>query len=629
MSARSMDLADKGWSMQSQRVDRRAQCRLRSAMSLAVPDCIRVNVGVAVTVAIVSFAVSAGVAQNPTVARDQSPSGQSIEAQVDTLFAQWNKPDSPGCSVAVGQNGAVVYERGYGMANLELGVPIGPTSVFEAASISKAFTATSMMLLTQRGRVSIDDEVRKYIPEWSDERHRVTLRHLLSHTGGLRDVFLLVELAAPHRPGGDVNEWLVHLLARQRGLNFTPGSDFQYNNGAYVVLAEIVKRVSGQSLGDFAEVNIFKPLGMSHSRFQDDGTTIVPNRVSGYYREGGDLRQAVGQAHPPIGNSGLLSTARDLLLWLQNFADARVGDAGLLSQMQTPAVIAGGYKGTYGLGLEVGEDHGLKTIGHGGGGGGWGAYAVRYPDHGLNVALLCNLDEIGWTVGALARSVARLYLDAAARSTSTPPEDLPRVSLSPEQLASKAGLYRDPVNGTIGRVFVRDGRLMASADPSEEGQVFEIVPISPNRFVIPGTPIVAEFIPPAGGRPQEIRVTGAGPKPQVSRQVTGSFSPSPVELRAFAGEYSSPELEVRYIVAARDSRLIIRTPGRADIPLWPLLADTFYAPRLVDVVRFSRDRQNVVRGFTLHSEGAWGLRFDRAVSHARRARRVPALIAHP
>jgi CubicO group peptidase (beta-lactamase class C family) len=544
---------------------------------------------------------------DPTVARAQSPSGESVEARVDRLFAQWNKPDSPGCSVAVGRNGAVLYERRYGMANLELGVPIGPTSVFEAASISKAFTAMSILLLAQRGRLSIDDDVRKHIPEWSDTR--VTLRHLLSHTAGLRDVFLLVELAAPRRSGGDFNDWLVHLLARQRGLNFTPGSDFQYNNGAYVVLAEIVKRVSGQPLREFADANIFKPLGMTDSRFQDDGTRIVPHRASGYFGEGGELRQAVAQSHPPIGNSGLLSTPRDLLRWLENFSDARVGDRALLSQMHTPPVFAGGYKGTYGLGLEVGDDQGLKTIGHGGGGGGWGAYAVRYPDRGVNVVVLCNLDEIGWIAGTLARSVARLYFDGA--STSTAPVDPPRVSLTPEHLAGKAGLYRDPVNGTIGRVFVRDGKLLASTNPSGEGQVFELVPISPNRFVIPGTPIVAEFIPPAGGRPQEIRVTGAGPRPQISQQVTASFSPSPAELRAFAGEYSSDELEVTYTVAVRDSGLVLRTPGRADNPIRPLLPDTFHASQLVEVIRFSRDGDDVITGFTLHSEGAWGLRFER------------------
>jgi len=563
--------------MQSLRKDGRAKYHLRSAISLSISGGVRADVVVAIAVAIVSSTVSVGT-HDRAVARAQSPSAESIEARVDGLFAQWNKPDSPGCSVAVARNGAVVYERGYGMANLELGVPIGPTSVFEAASISKAFTAMSILLLAQRGRLSIDDEVRKHIPGWSDARHRVTLRHLLSHTGGLRDVFLLVELAAPRRPGGDFNDWLVHLLARQRGLNFTPGNDFQYNNGAYVVLAEIVKRVSGQPLRDFAEANIFKPLGMSHSRFQDDGTRIVPNRVSGYFRDGGELRQAVGQPHPPIGNSGLLSTARDLLQWLQNFSDARVGDRALLSQMQTPAVIAGGYKGTFGLGLEVGLDHGLTTIGHGGGGGGWGAYVVRYPDRGLNVAVLCNLDEIGWMAGGLARSVARLYFEDVAASKSIPPVDPPRVSLAPEQLATKAGLYRDPVNGTIGRVFIREGKLMASSNPSEEGQVFELVPISSNRFVIAGTPIVAEFIPPAGSRPQEIRVTGAAPKPQVSQQVTGSFSPSPAELRAFAGDYSSAELDVTYIVAARDSGLVIRTPGRADTPIRPILPDTFYAP---------------------------------------------------
>ena len=597
-------------SMQPLRTDDRGKYRLRPATFLSVSAGIRVDVGAAIAVAIVSVAVSVG-AQDPTIGRAQSSSGESIEARVDRLFAEWNKPDSPGCSVATGRNGAVLYERGYGMANLELGVPIRPTSVFEAASISKAFTAMSILLLAQRGRLSIDDEMRKHIPGWSDTSPRVTVRHLLSHTGGLRDVFLLVELAAPRRPGSDFNEWLVHLLARQRGLNFTPGEDFQYNNGAYVVLAEIVKRVSGQPLRDFAEVNIFQPLGMTHSRFLDDGTRIVPNRVSGYFREGGELRQAVGQPHPPIGNSGLLSTARDLLRWLQNFSDARVGDAALLSQMHTPADIAGGYKGMFGLGLEVGDDHGLKTIGHGGGGGGWGAHVVRYPDRGLNVAVLCNLDDIGWIAGSLARRVARLYLDDVAAATTMAPMDQPRLSLTPEQLASKAGLYRDPVNGTIGRIFVREGKLMASTTPGEEGQVFELTPISPNRFAIAGTPIVAEFTPPAGGRPQEIRVTGAGPKPQVSQRVTGSFSPSPAELRAFAGDYWSAELDVTYIVVAQDSGLVIRTPGRVDIPMQPLLPDTFYAPRLLEVVRFSRDREGVVTGFTLHSEGAWGLGFER------------------
>ena len=598
--------------MQSQRTEPRVKDRHRLATSRSARHRMQVDVIVGIAVAITALAVSVGLAQDRTVARPESASAESVQSRVDKLFAQWNKPDSPGCSVAVGRNSAVVFERGYGMANLELGIPVTPQSVFEAASISKAFTAMSIMLLAQQGRLSIDDEVRKHIPEWADAKHHLTVRHLLSHTSGLRDVFLLVELAAPRRPGSDFNDWLVHLLARQRGLNFTPGSDAQYNNGAYVVLAEIVKRVSGQPLREFAAVNIFKPLGMSQSRFQDDGTRIVPNRVSGYYREEGELRQAVLSLYPPIGNSGLLSTAHDLVLWLQNFSDARVGDPAVLSQMQTPAVIAGGYKGAFGLGLEIGEDHGLKTIGHGGGGGGWGAYAVRYPEQGVNVAVLCNLDEIGWTVGALARSVARLYLDVAP-AASTPPTDPPRVSLSPPQLASKAGLYRDPGNGTIGRVFVRDAKLMASTNPSDEGQVFELVPIGPDRFIIPGTPVVAEFIAPIAGRPQEIRVTGAGPKPQVSQLVTGSFSPSSAELRSFAGEYSSAELDVTYIVAQRDSGLVIRTPGRPDIPIRPLLPDTFYAPRLIDVIRFSRDRHGVVTGFTLHSEGAWGLEFQRAL----------------
>ena len=559
--------------------------------------------------------IAAGIAAAALIGASVVRAAQSVdsvESRVDKLFAEWNKPDSPGCSLAAARDGAVVLERTYGMANLELGVPIRPASVFEAASISKAFTATSVMLLAQRGRLSIEDEVRTHIPEWADTRHRLTIRHLLSHTGGLRDVFLLVELAGPRRPDSDFNEWLVQLLARQRGLNFTPGEDFQYNNGGYVVLAEIVRRVSGQPLREFAEANIFKPLGMRDSRFHDDGTRIVPNRASGYLRAGGELRQSVVPAHPPIGNSGLLTTAGDLLRWLQNFSDARVGEAALLSRMQTPATIAGGYTTPFGLGLEVGDDRGLKTIGHGGGGGGWGAYALRYPERGVNVAILCNLDDLGWVAGALARSVARLYLDdAAAAPAAALPPDPQRVSLTPEQLASKAGLYLDPRNGTIGRVFVRDGKLMASGNPTEEGQVFELAPLGPNRFTIPGTQVVAEFVPASAGRPQEIRVTGAGPRPQISQLISGSFVPSAADLRAFAGDYSSVDLAVTYTVAVRDSGLVLRVPGRADIPMQPVVADTFHARQLVDIVRFSRDRGGAVTGFTVHSDGAWGVAFER------------------
>ena len=172
----------------------------------------------------------------------------NLNAKVDALFAEWNKPDSPGCAVGISKNGTLLYEKGYGMASLEWGIPITPAAVFPAASISKQFTAMDIMLLAQRGKLSLDDDVQKYIPEWTDHGSRITIRHLLTHTSGLRDVFMLQGLAPPHEDGENPNDALLKILLRARGLKFAPGAQFQYNNGGYNLLGSIVKRISGQSL---------------------------------------------------------------------------------------------------------------------------------------------------------------------------------------------------------------------------------------------------------------------------------------------------------------------------------------------------------------------------------------------
>lgn len=567
---------------------------------------------VVTAVAIVSFVAPAVFWKKQGAATvNASPAGP-VTASVDKLFAQWNRPDSPGCSLGVSRNGVPVYERGYGMANLELGVPITPASVLPAASISKQFTAMSILLLAKRGQLSLDDDVGKYIPEWADHGSRITIRHLLTHTSGLRDAFMLQGLAPPREDGGDPNDAILKILARARGLNFAPGAEFQYNNGAYNLLGGIVKRVSGQSLRAFADTNIFKPLGMTHTHFHDDPSMIVPNRVSGYHRDGSGLHLAFENGGI-VGNAGLQTTVGDLLLWEQNFAEVRVGDRALVTAMQTPAIPTGWSEtSSYGFGLEIAKYRGLRTIGHGGGDRGIASYVVRYPEQGFAVALLCNLDNIGENGGAtaLTQRVADIYLsDAfatppAGSATAAPPQ----VRLSAGQLASKVGLYHDPVTESVGRIFVRDGKLMAS-EGAGEGESVELTPVSANRFVVSGTPIVAEFAPAAPGRPQEVRVTGAGPKPIVSQLVT-AFAPSSTELRAFRGEYTSAEVEGTYTLAARDSGLAIQIPGRTDIALQPIFPNGF-AGGIVGVVKFSRGAGGVVTGFTANSSGARGLRFDR------------------
>ena len=563
-------------------------------------------------VAAVCLMASTGFSQGHNEATANTSSAESLTARVDKLFAQWDKPDSPGCSVGISRNGVPIYEHGYGMANLELGVPITPASVFHVASVSKQFTAMSVLLLVQRGRVSLEDDVGKYVPGWADKGSRVTIRHLLTQTSGLRDAFLLRGLAPPREDGIGVNDAIANILARTRALNFPPGSEFQYNNSNYVLLSSIVERTSGQSLRAFVDTNIFKPLGMTQTHIHDDPTMIMPNRTYGYHQDAQCFHVAPHSDFGHlVGTTGLMTTAHDLLLWEQNFADVRVGDPALIKTMQTPAIPTGWPdKSSYGFGLEIGRYRGLRTIGHGGGDPGYGAYVVRFPDQAFAVAVACNLDNAGYTVGALTQRVADIYLadsftEPVLKETNTP---MAQPTLSYEQLLSKVGLYYDPVNESVGRIFLRDGKLMVG-DGANKEQSVELTPVNENLFIVSGTPIVAEFLPGANGRPQEIRVTGAGPKPTISQRVA-SFALSHAELRAFAGDYSSPEIEGIFTLAVRDSGLVIQVPGRTDITLQPLFPDGFAAATL-GVVKFLRDAHGGVTGFIANSAGARRLRFDR------------------
>ncbi len=471
------------------------------------------------------------------------------------------------------------------------------------------------MLLAEQGKLSLDDEVWRHVPEWVDRQDRVTIRQLLAHTAGLRDVFLLIELAPPRAPDVDINEHILRILARQRGLNFVPSTEFSYNNGGYNLLGSIVARVSGQSFREFAATHIFRPLGMTQSSFRGGQVVISPHHALGYHRDdrGFHLARDGGlDTSAIVGNAGLFTTVGDLLRFAQNFGDARVGSRDHLNAMQTAASLGENGASPFGLGLEVGVDGDLKTVGHGGGDRGIAAYVIRYPAHDLNVAVLCNLDNVNTRVGTLARQVAAVYLPA--RSQSERREVAPVTagpSLTVAELASNAGLYRDAATDTYGRVYVRDGKLWASLDAGEgPADSVELRPIDMNRFSIPGAPVVAEFVAPSEGRPRQIRVTGAGPKLLVSEQVVEGFAPTAAQLQGYAGRYANADLDVTYAVVARASGLVIQIPGREEVALQPVFPNAFYGS-LVDLIQFSRGAGPRATVFTVNRTSVRNLRFER------------------
>lgn len=561
-----------------------------------------------VTVALVFALGSQALAQTP------SPTpAESQAARVDSLFARWDKPDSPGCALAVIEGGQIVYKRGYGAANLELDAPVTTSSVFNVGSISKQFTAMSILMLAQQGRVSLDDDVRKYVPEVPDFGVPITLRHLIHHTSGLRDFPEMLEMAG-WRTGGDVTteKDVLDMVSRQRTLNHGAGEEFVYTNTGYVLLAVVVKRVTGQPLREFAEANIFKPLGMTSTHFYDDHRAIIKGLVDGYLpgKGGGFLKWMPADDH--AGSSNLYTTVEDLTLWDQNFYDQRVGGPALIEQMLTPGTLNDGSKLEYAHGLLVVPYKGLKTVIHSGSTLGYQGTLHRFPDQRFSVALLCNVR--GNNPDGLARRVADIYLadkfKQAAGSQGAPtdaPSDAAKVS--EKELSSVAGLYLYPVTDVVRRVYVKDGKLMYFRAPGNES---ELAPLGGNRFLMLGVRnrVEINFQPPRPGAPLRMIFSEAGAKPTVWEPVKPA-SYKPQQLAEFAGEYYSPELDTTYKINPQGDKLLFRTGNWGDFLLSPRFVDSFANQEEMGSLLFTRGRKNRVTGFVIRSGKVRNLSFNK------------------
>lgn len=394
--------------------------------------------------------------------------------EVDKIFANWDKPDSPGCALGIIKDGRFIYKRGYGMANLEYGIPLTSQSVFRIGSTSKQFTAMCIVLLEEEGKLSVDDNLREYFPEMPDYAESITIRQLLHHTSGVRDYLTLMSLKGARDDDFYTDPEVVDMIARQKELNFAPGDEFLYSNSGYFLLAEIVKRVTGDSMRVYAEDKIFKPLGMTHTHFHDDFTQIVKSRASGYGRKkGGDFwinMTTLGM----IGDGGVFTSVDDLLLWDQNFYDNKLGkaDKRLIDKMLTPGVLKSGEKLDYAFGLGISEYKGLKMVSHGGSFVGFRADMIRFPEQKFSVIVLANLGNIN--PSRLAKQVADIYLadqfepekkkpDAAKTSKKKPDskmaKKIPGETPEAKQLEEYVGDYTSEELDVTYRIFLKEGKL--------------------------------------------------------------------------------------------------------------------------------------------------------------------------
>lgn len=533
----------------------------------------------------------------PVVAQAPDP---SLAAKVDALFAEFEKPDSPGYVVAIVKDGRVVHAKGYGMADLERNVRLSPQSVLDIGSTSKQFSAACILLLARQGKLSLDDDVRKLLPEMRDYGTPVTIRHLLHHTSGIRDYLTLMAIAGQSGANDYPDAYVVDIIARQRELNFKPGDEHLYSNSGYFLMSEIVRRASGMSLREYAEKHLFGPLGMKSTHFHDDTSMIVKNRAIGYAPkpEGGwALDMSIFHV---VGDGGVLTTVEDLALWDRVFYDFKIeGGLEIVEQLQTTAVLNSGEKLEYAAGLVVGAHRGLKTVRHGGAWAGYRAEMLRFPGERLTVICLANHGTAN--PSRMAERVAALYLGEklgpAPGAPTAPPADAKPVALAPEALKAREGLYRDTTTGGFRRIAVHDGKLVYVRGPG--GNQSALVPLAADRFVMADVPAHVEVIFPAvaAGARARMSVSTNGGKPSVFEAVDAA-TPTAADLAGYAGGYYSEEVDAIVRVKAEGGALLVadRYDPKGE-PLEPTVRDEFTGPGIS--VAFKRDASGRVTGLTI------------------------------
>ncbi len=514
---------------------------------------------------------------------------------VDQVFAALDRKDSPGCSLAVTRAGKLIYSRGYGMEDLDHDLAITPESVFHVASISKEFTAASILMLEEEGRLSIDDDVRKYIPELPDFGVKVTLRHLLHHSGGIRDQWALLGLAG-WRLNLDLitDQDVLDILSRQKALNFRPGEEYLYSNSGYTLLATIVKRVSGESLRQFTQERIFGPLGMSHTFFRDNHGEIVKQQAYGYIPAGRSFDLRVPQ-FDTTGATSLLTTASDFAKWMENFDAPRVAPK-VIAKMQERGRFNSGALMDYAFGLQPGSYRGLAIIGHGGADAGYRADFLRFPGEQLSVACLCNLGNLN--PRDFTKKVAEVYLGAKMGPEPHAPSAATGGAVVPE---SALGLFYNHDLGDIRRVSRRNGKLMLySPGPRWE----ELVATSPTELEVSSG---AAKVTLAGGRITEAR---AG-SPAAVYERGAEFVPK--DPAAYAGVYRSEELDVSYEIVASEGKLWLTRRKFGTVPMAPTVADCFLAAvnSTQALLEFRRNPAGRVAGFALTAGRVRHIEFQR------------------
>jgi CubicO group peptidase (beta-lactamase class C family) len=535
-----------------------------------------------------SVVVTALLAGTPAFAQEKT-------GEIDKIFA-WATPNTPGCVAAASQDGKLMVNRAYGLADLERNVPLTTESLLDAGSIRKQFVAAAVLLLVEDGRLSLSDDVRKHIPELHDFGHTITIDHLLIHTSGIRDWVPLLNWAS-----GDPE--VMTMILRQRTLNFVPGTEWSYSNSGYVLLPEIVTRVSGMKFSEFLHQRVLDPLGMKQSRYIDDPDIVIRNRALAYEpQSGGAWRMDMRLGNERGGAGALFTTAADLVLWNDALAAGRLGKF-VTEKIQEPARLSNGRKLTYARGLSLLTEKAVRIVLHSGGSAAYRSIAAHFPDQRVSVAVLCNAGEASDARDDFAGYIFDLLTD---KGLMRPPSTPPPAGITGVDVSGRAGLFFNQRTNELLRLIANNGRLaIAGGGP--------LVTLAADRFRIAraSTNFMSndEFELHFLSQDQFELVSMEGKATRYRR--ARASTPSAADLQAFAGRYESDELRAVLQVTPGKGGLSSRlneSPTQV-LELTPVDTDTFQ--RGMQTVRFRRDQAGKVIALELTNPALRSITFTR------------------
>ena len=520
-------------------------------------------------------------------------------AKIDAAFKDYGTT-TPGCALGIYERGRVRFARGYGMADLSLGVPISPTTVFDIGSTSKQFAAASIVMLANEGKLSLADDVRTYVPELPSYEKTITIDHLLRHTSGLRDYNGLLYMAGHYFEDVTNDDDALAIIVKQRALNFEPGSRWDYSNTGFFLLSTIIKRVTNKTLAEFSKERVFTPLGMTVSHFRDDHTVILSNRATAY-SPGGNGGFVIDMSNwDQTGDGAVNTNVLDLARWDGNFYDPKVGGPALIDRIQQRGTLNNGDSLGYARGLFVDKYRGLRRVHHGGAWAGYRAMLMRFPDQGVAIGLTCNIANAN--TQKRATDVADVVLAGAfteapkaaapAAATAAPP---PAVDAAPY-----LGLYYADALQSVVEIAQDSGRMVARF----MGRSWRLTPLGAERFGSEGQPIEFQFSDQR--RSLTVAVLGENQGPYLR---TPSVTPTAADLEALVGSYSSPELETAWTIRIDNGKAMLKGRAIGESALYPLTRDAYQADG--SFVRFTRATNGRINGFDVSASRMLRIRFNR------------------